>query len=78
MGVKMETPEDEGEEQDDDDDLGEDDGEYFIEGDGFKDDSEDSADEDAAKQDDAPKTQEVINEEPVTAVGITSATTMDT
>ena len=48
----METPEDEAEEQDDNDDLGEDDGEYLIEGDGFKDDSKDSADED-----DATKTQ---------------------
>jgi hypothetical protein len=30
------------------------------------------------KQDDAPKTQEVIKEEPVAAVDITSATAMDT
>jgi hypothetical protein len=74
----METPEDEAEEQDDDDDLGEDDGEYFIEGDGFKEDSEDSADEDAVKQDDDPKTKEVIKEELVAAVDITSATAMET
>jgi hypothetical protein len=78
LEVKMETPEDEAEEKVDDDDLGEDDGEYFIKGDGFKDDSEDSADEEALKQDDAPKTQEFIKEKLATAADITSATAIET
>jgi hypothetical protein len=68
LEAEMEIPEDEAEEQVDDDDLGEDDGEYFIKGDGFKDDSEDSADEKTMKQDKTPKTQEVI----------TNATAMET
>jgi hypothetical protein len=78
LEVEMEIPEDEAEEQVNDDDLGEDDGEYFIKGDGFKDDSEDSANEEAMKQDDAPKTQEVIKEELATAAVITSATAIET
>jgi hypothetical protein len=37
--------------------------EYFIKGDGFKDNSEDTADEEMMKQDEAPKTKEVIKKE---------------
>ena len=70
----MEIPVDEADVQVDDDDLGEDDGEYFIKGDGFKDDSEDTADEEAMKQDEAPKNQEVIKKELALAVYITDAT----
>jgi hypothetical protein len=55
LEVEMEIPGDGAEEQVNDDDLGENAGEYFIKGDGFKDDSEDTADEKAMKQYKAPK-----------------------
>jgi hypothetical protein len=74
----MEIPVDEAEEQVDDDDFGEDDGEYFIKGDGFKDDSEDTADEEAMKQDEAPKNREVIKKELAAAADIKNATGMET
>ena len=57
--VKMEISEDEAEEKVDDDDPREDDREHFIKGDGFKDDSEDTANEQVMKQDETPKKQEI-------------------
>ena len=63
LEVEMKTSEDEAEEKVDDDDLGEDDREYFIKGDGFKDNSEDTADEEMMKQDEGIKTQEISKKE---------------
>jgi hypothetical protein len=72
--VEMERSED----KTDDDDPGEDDREHFIKGDGFKDDSEDTADEEVMKQDEALKTQEIIKKEAASTVVITDATGMNT
>jgi hypothetical protein len=47
--------------------------EYFITEDGFKDDSEDTADEEMMKQDEAPKNQEVTKKEMASAADITEA-----
>ena len=66
------------EDQADDEDCGEANRKHIIKRDGFKDDSEDSTDEEAMKQDDAPKTQEVIKKELATTADITSATAMET
>ena len=74
LEAEMEISEDEAEEKVDDDDLGEDDREHFINVDGFKDDSEDTADEDVMKQDEAPKNQEISKKELASAVDITDAT----
>jgi hypothetical protein len=72
--VEMEISEDEAEEEADDDDLGEDDREHFINGD----DSKDTANEEVRKQDEAPKNREIIKKEPASAVVITDATGMKT
>jgi hypothetical protein len=76
--VEMERSEDEAEEEADDDDLGEDNRAHFIKGDGSKDDSEDTADEEMIKQDEAPKNREIIKKEPASAMVITDATGMKT
>jgi hypothetical protein len=52
----------------------EDDREHFIKGDGFKDDYEDTANEQVMKQDEAPKNQLIIKKELPSAVDITNAT----
>jgi hypothetical protein len=55
--------EEEAEEKFDDDDRWEDDREFFIKGDGFEDDSEDTAEEEMMKQVEAPKIREGIKKE---------------
>jgi hypothetical protein len=72
--VEIEISEDEAEEKVNDDDPREDDREHIIKGDGFKDDSEDTANEQVMKQDEAPKKQEITKKEVHSAVDITNAT----
>jgi hypothetical protein len=52
--------------------------EYFIKGDGFKDNSEDTADEEMMKQDEAQKNQEVSKKELASAADITDAPETET
>jgi hypothetical protein len=61
--VEIEISEDDAEEKVNDDDPREDDREHFIKGDGFKDDSEDTANKQVMKQDEAPKKQEITKKE---------------
>jgi hypothetical protein len=60
LELKMEELEEETEEKFDDDDRGEDNGELFVKGDGFEDDSEDTAEEEMMKQAEVPKSREGI------------------
>mgnify|MGYP007114468170 CR=1 FL=1 len=76
--VEIERAEDEAEEGADADDLREDDREHLIKGNRSKDDSEDTADEEVTKQDEAPKNRESIKKEPASATIITDATGMKT
>ena len=76
--VEIERAEDEAEEGADADDLREDDREHLIKGTRSKDDSEDTADEEVTKQDEAPKNRESIKKEPASATIITDATGMKT
>jgi hypothetical protein len=59
----MERPGDEAKEEADGDDLGEDDREYLIKGDRFKNNFEDTTDEEMMMQDEALKNQEISKEE---------------
>jgi hypothetical protein len=70
----MKRSEDQAEEKADDDDSGEADRKHIIKRDGFKDDSEDTMDEEVMMQDKAPKHQEIGNEELASAVDITEVT----
>jgi hypothetical protein len=63
--------EEEAEEKFDDDDRGEDNRELFIKGDGFKDDSEDTAEEGMMKQVEVPKSWEVIKKELISGADTT-------
>ena len=76
LEVVMKRSEDQAEEKADDDDRGEADRKHIIKRDGFKDDSEDTTDEEVMMQDEAPKHQEIGNEELASAVDITEATGM--
>ena len=59
------------EERFDDDDRGEDDRELFIKGDGFEDESEDTAEEEMMKQVEVPKSRECIKKELTSDADIT-------
>jgi hypothetical protein len=71
LELKTEVSEEEAEEKFDDDDRGEDDGELFIKGDGFEDDSEDTAEEEMMKQVEVPKSWEGIKKELISGADIT-------
>jgi hypothetical protein len=59
LELKTEESEEGSEEKFNDDDRGEDDRELFIKGDGFEDDSEDTAEEEMMKQAEVPKSRRV-------------------